>query len=87
MDPLALTDEQDFTEIKLEPPEEDNSIICIACNQIFTTFKDKVLHDFFQHAQVTSVMEEHIEIKNEDIKNEKPDDTTKLRKNGSKFKS
>lgn len=95
MDPLALTDEQDFTEIKLEPPEEDNSIICVPCHQIFNTFKDKVLHDFFQHAQVTSVMEEQIKIKNEDIKNERPADATKidfnkigiLSKNGSKFKT
>lgn len=100
MDPLALPDEQDFTEIKLEPPEQDdNSIICVECNppQTFATFKDKVLHDFFQHAQVTSVMEEHIEIKKEEIKDEEPAATGNERidfdkigsqsRGGSRFKS
>lgn len=52
--------------IKQEPPEdefENESKICTKCYPKieFPSVKDKLLHDFFQHAQVTSVEDSKVD--------------------------
>lgn len=76
MDPLYSCEFVDIDKtIKKEPIDDDiqdESKICIRCtpHQTFPTAKDKILHDFFQHAEVTSVMESSQEVGEVEIKKE-----------------